>query len=457
MVPSTIGPYATRHDFANLLAPKIERLRGMADQAKRRASTPLQDYVVARLDGRETGVSFLDRMDLHAAIRTCEMLGTAACFGRKAHFEDLDRERQRTARTLGFEIARRGEDGIDELLREMWMSFLRRRNASEGGFGRQAFGALHYFLRMDPKQPRPKDQAFVALRTVVGDFMKENFPLGPGATVFGEPILERKVHSVRTLSIETGLNPRRLVKTLYLAGVVANEQLALSDHNIVFDALKAREAVRDAVGTLPYRDVAMCLGIGRHQVIMLVQAKLIESATSDNPLGMRFFLAKSKVDEFVSRLTAVAEPVSRKGPNHVSIAEAALRGNCSQVAVVELVLERKLKWVGRLGRKAAYNSILVDLAEIRWLVARGGSGVASAPGIREGRRIQAGGGAGLGEERLRRRCGREQGRRTGGDPARGGNGFSGALCVPGGARRRRPQGLSGHQTGACGEGRFAGI
>ena len=165
MVPSTIGPYATRHDFANLLAPKIERLRGMADQAKRRASTPLQDYVVARLDGRETGVSFLDRMDLHAAIRTCEMLGTAACFGRKAHFEDLDRERQRTARTLGFEIARRGKDGIDELLREMWMSFLRRRNASEGGFGRQAFGALHYFLRMDPKQPRPKDQAFVALRT----------------------------------------------------------------------------------------------------------------------------------------------------------------------------------------------------------------------------------------------------------------------------------------------------
>jgi hypothetical protein len=79
-----------------------------------------------------------------------------------------------------------------------------------------------------------------------------------------------------------------------------------------------------------------------------------------------FFLAKPKVDEFVSRLTAVAEPVSRKGPNHVSIAEAALRGNCSQVAVVELVLERKLKWVGRLGRKTAYNSILVDLAEIHW-------------------------------------------------------------------------------------------
>jgi hypothetical protein len=33
----------------------------------------------------------------------------------------------------------------------------------------------------------------------------------------------------------------------------------------------------------------------------------------------------------------------------------------------------------------------------------------------------------LGEERLHRSCGREQGRRTCGDPARGGNGFSGAL------------------------------
>jgi hypothetical protein len=199
------GDYRLRHDFANIVTPKMDRLATLAAQATSREATELQNYVIGRLYGPRVEVPLLDQMDLHVAIRTCEMLGTAACFGRDTHFEELDAGGRRKARIRGFEIASRGKEGIRELLHEMWWTFLRRRKAEHGGFGRQAFGRIHYFLRTDSNDPKPKDMAFTALRRVVGDFMRENFPLGPGDFVFGEPVSERTVHSVRTLHLETGL------------------------------------------------------------------------------------------------------------------------------------------------------------------------------------------------------------------------------------------------------------
>lgn len=48
-------------------------------------------------------------MSLAAAIRTCELLGTASCFGRTVNRDKLDASKLRTARIRGFEIVARGE------------------------------------------------------------------------------------------------------------------------------------------------------------------------------------------------------------------------------------------------------------------------------------------------------------------------------------------------------------
>jgi TniQ len=360
--------YRLRHDFANLVAPKMDRLARLAEQARPRKATQLQNYALGRLYGPRMDLPFLDQMDLHVAIRTCEMLGTAACFGRKADFEELDAGGRRKARIRGFEIASRGKEGIHELLHEMWWTFLRRRKAEHGGFGRQAFGRIHYFLRTDPNDPKPKDMAFTELRGVVGDFMRENFPLGPGDFVFGEPVLERTVHSVRTLHRETGLNPRRLVKLLFAAGVVSKRQISLADHNITFNADKGRQAVLADKDQVPYTLAAKHLGVGRHQLISLIKAGLIETLGANNPLEMRTFVSKTRVEAFTARLTADVRPVTRKETGQATIVEAALHANCSQIAVVKLILERKLNWVGKLERRRGYNSILVDLAEVRLIV-----------------------------------------------------------------------------------------
>ncbi|MBY0382806.1 MAG: TniQ family protein [Xanthobacteraceae bacterium] len=274
-------------DFSNVLASKIGRLREMAGQAEARAPAGLQDYVLARLEGRESGAPFLDTMELSAAIRTCEMLGTAACFGRKAQCDKLDAVRLRTARIRGFEIGSRGKEGIEELLKSMTDAYSRRHLVEEGGFARQAFAALHNYLHLSPGHKACwKHGAFGPLRTVIVDFIKANFPLKAGDTVLGEVIRERKLHSVSSLAKEIGFGVPRVTKLLRLHGVISSDRAGLRPHNVVFDAAKGAEAVRESLTALPYRGAAMYLGTGRHQVSMLAEANFIQPIES-GPLSLR--------------------------------------------------------------------------------------------------------------------------------------------------------------------------
>jgi len=353
-------------DFSNVMEPKVVRLQEMVLQAESRLPTGLQDYVLARLDGRETRAPFLDTMDLPAAIQTCEMLGTAACFGRKVERDNLDPSRLRTARIRGFEIGSEGEEGIGKLLKDMMVAYSRRRVVEDGQFARQAFSVLHNYLFVG-RRPSWKDVAFAPLRTVVGDFIKANFPLGAGDVVFGEVIRERKLHSVTSLGREIGFGPPRVTKLLRLKGLISDDQAGLAPQNIVFDAKKATEAVRESLAALPYRGAAKYLGTGLHQVCMLAGANFIEPIAS-GPLGLRATFAPAMLDAFVARLLRRARPVQRMAAHHVTLQQAALKATCTQADVVKLILGGKLKWVGTLGRKRDYRSILVDLSEVRLLV-----------------------------------------------------------------------------------------
>jgi hypothetical protein len=360
------GP-AYGFDFSNVLVPKAERLHQMAEKVKARTPTGLQDYVLARLEGCETGAAFLDGMDLFAAIRTCEMLGTAACYGRTAQCDKLDAARLRTARIRGFEIGSCGEEGVKELLKAMTAAYTRRRTAVEGQIARLAFAALYNFLHVNPKRPNWRGPAFATLRTVVADFIKTNFPLKPGDTVFREVITERKLHSVRSLAAEIGCGAPRVRKLLRLGGVIGEDQACLADHNIVFDAKVGLEAVRESLTALPHHGVAKYLGTRINQVYLLAEAKFIEPIAS-GPLGLRATFAPAVLDAFVAKLLKGAETVKRKAPHHVTIRQAALRAVCSQAQVVRLILDGRLNWVGSLGGKRDYRSILIDLSEVDHVV-----------------------------------------------------------------------------------------
>jgi len=354
-------------DTSLSLAASTDRLDELARTAETRSPTRLQNYVLTKLDGVETQIPFLDAMTLAAAVRSCEVLGTAACYGRTADWEDLGAPALRAARIRGFEIACRGEQGVRDLLKSMMSAYARRPGVSEGRTARMAFFALYDFLRVNPKRIHWRIAAFADLRNIVGDFIRENFPLKPGELVFGEPIVERKLHSVSSLAAEIRSGRPRVRKLLLMKGVIRKEQSDLADYNIIFDAKVGMEAVGDIIEAMSGPQTAALLGSDKHQINMLTEAGLIRTISSGTP-GLRPTYARTAINAFVARLLRDAEKVDSPMPHQLTLAKTSRKAVCTQTDIVRLIVDDRLKWVGNLGGKGDYQSILVDVNEVNALI-----------------------------------------------------------------------------------------
>ncbi len=111
---------------------------------------------------------------------------------------------------------------------------------------RALFGRIYHVLEFGRD-----DESYDLLRDIVGNFIRTRLPVGPGEVVFGKPVEQRVLHSIRTLSIETGLHPKRLRKLLRASGVLTDGSGDLVDANRLFDAQRALYASFASLGRHP--------------------------------------------------------------------------------------------------------------------------------------------------------------------------------------------------------------
>jgi TniQ len=130
------------HDFAYQVRPSIPKLAGLLAGAVKRRPSGLELYVFARLTGTARS-EFLDRLDLFAAIKTCEVLGAVALFGTRVNLRTLPDEKMVPALARGFEIAQRGPAGIREFLDQLVAAAGNRRRKDGPG---ATFGRIHQWL-----------------------------------------------------------------------------------------------------------------------------------------------------------------------------------------------------------------------------------------------------------------------------------------------------------------------
>src|ERR1700730_16227100 len=152
-----------------------------------------------------------------------------------------------------------------------------------------------------------EDKAYDPLRDLVGDFIRTRFPVGPADVVFGKPVERRILHSVRTLSLETKLHPKRLKKLLRASGLLPAEA----------DGLAAREA---AAATLSVRKAGDYLNAPRVQRDILYRAGLIVPRVSGAGAADQF--APEDLDAFMAQLLKGAKPTKVAGAGLVSIPDA---------------------------------------------------------------------------------------------------------------------------------------
>ncbi|MHA3977793.1 TniQ family protein [Halovulum sp. GXIMD14794] len=224
------------------------------------------------LDDRLQGIAsggWLDRQPLHAAANFCLMLGYALLRHEEIAPSAIDPDDRWGLQQMGFEIARGGEDAVRAALRGL--------QALPGGpheGPKKVFPVLydrlshHYHDNPD----------YAAFRAILRAHMLETWPLGIGDEVMGEPVMERRLHSVRTAAAATGIDPRRFRKMLSAAGLVPDGGDALPDAWQVFEAEAAEPLLRDLQHLVTTSAFAQLIGASRSQFDLLVADGVLQPA-----------------------------------------------------------------------------------------------------------------------------------------------------------------------------------
>ena len=345
------------HDCAHHMAKAVPKLDARLARALRRDPSGLEAYIFGRLDGAPQA-AFLDGLPLYVAIRCCEMIGAVAVFGRTANLKRLTDDDWWRAGAAGYPIVAGGPEAIGGFLEDLQRTYPYGRSSNEGP--QALFGRLYQWLAFGAENP-----AYDPLRALLADYIGTHLPLGPGDAVFGRPVTIRTLHSVRTLSKETGLHPKRLRKVLRAAGIVDDDQMVLTYGNAVFPAQEANLVVRRALGAMSFPKAGAYLNAPRVQIELLAKQGFIKPCVPARAFSAADHYAQADLDEFLGRLSAGAVLVKKPKPRQMNIPAAARRACCSAADILNMILDRKLSWVGRLTSERGYIAVLVDVEEIR--------------------------------------------------------------------------------------------
>jgi hypothetical protein len=131
------------HDFTHHVAGAVPRLETLLADSESRKLSGLERYILARLKG-DAGPAFLDAQPLYVAIKTREMIGAVAVFGRTPNLKRLSDGEWWRAGAAGFDIADSGIEAIGRFLAELQRTYPYSRSSTEGP--QALFGRLYQWL-----------------------------------------------------------------------------------------------------------------------------------------------------------------------------------------------------------------------------------------------------------------------------------------------------------------------
>ena len=328
-----------------------------------RAPNPFDEWIEARLAGTPTE-SWLDQFDLYAAAHFCELLGRAIWAVRFPKWKKFGPERAWMSFEMGFRFATQGEATVRDTLMQLQETI---GEPTDGP--KKKYGALYDRLAFDLL-----GEAYAPFRELLRDHIASTWPLGPGDDLMGEPVLERKVHSVRTAARELGMDPRRLRKLLVDVDLVQPAETGRDDQWELFDA-KAAQPHLDRINTLvSAKDFQEALSMSRSQFELLRKEGHFPPAIDGGDHKPLWDVRAAHLH--LESLLTGAEPIYVPMHKWGDIPKTAQSLRVSPAKILSLLETGKVQRVGRHMTCEGYPAILVTQDEIERLLER-----PEAPGI----------------------------------------------------------------------------
>ncbi|MCE8467527.1 TniQ family protein [Rhodovulum sulfidophilum] len=328
-----------------------------------RAPNPFDEWIEARLAGTPIE-SWLDQFDLYAAAHFCELLGRAIWAVRFPKWKKFGPERAWMSFEMGFRFATKDEATVRDTLMQLQETI---GEPTDGP--KKKYGALYDRLAFDLL-----GEAYAPFRELLRDHIASTWPLGPGDDLMGEPVLQRKVHSVRTAARELGMDPRRLRKLLVDIGLVRPAETGRDDQWELFDA-KAAQPHLDRINTLvSAKDFQEALSMSRSQFELLRKEGHFPPAI-DGGEHKPLWDVRAAHLHLESLLTGAAPIyVTMHGWDDIPTTAQSLK--VSPGTVLKLLEGGRVQRIGRHTNRDGYASIVVTKGEIERLLER-----PEAPGL----------------------------------------------------------------------------
>lgn len=349
----------TSGEFTRRIAPCLQDVERLAVSAVRQDPSDLETYLLRRLDSDRGQRPWLDGQDWYVASRLCEMVGLVHLYGREALVGGRTDAEWHAAGQAGFSLVADGPEALHAFLSGMYESFPQT-SGSPLGCSR-VLGTLYMWLYFKRHAP-----AFDHLVSTVAASIFRIMPLGAGHKVFNAQLDVRLLHSIHTLSLQTGRHPRPLRKILKATGIIEFEWDERSNHNLILDAAASEAAVARYAAGLTSHDIPAVLGCSVAHAKRLIAAGFLKPIRpfADVP-ELALVYERSAVLTLRAALLEDARPLDEVPPHLCDIGTAARIAGCTVKTIVELVLGKVLTTVCLDRNLNGYAAILVDPREIR--------------------------------------------------------------------------------------------
>lgn len=349
-----------RNDFAAAIASQRPQIMAAAQSAECVEASSLERYAARRLSN-PSAVDEMQEFDLYSLIKFCELAGALSIKGSDVAMRSMTEDDWRAAGHAGFSILRQGLVGLTAFLRDMWD---RHRDVKVRNQRAHAvLGVLQEWLRKE-------SEGRVRLRALLYDAVVRVLPVGPGDVVFGRPVISRRLHSIYTAHKQYEVHPTRLRKLLARVKIISADHASRSDHACVFEAAPAVPFLAKIATAMSLAEAGAYIGASPAQMKTLFDAGLIKPFIpgGEDGLGTHAF-AKADLDEFLRALSAGAVTRSSAAYPIYTISDAARRANRRIDEVVSAMLDDRLRWRGRIGSSRSFGSILLDIEDVRRVLA----------------------------------------------------------------------------------------
>ena len=351
------------YDTVQVYRGLINRLSDTCHDAVRREPSRFEAYLLRRLHSGAGGIDWLDRKPMWSATHLVERIGTADMFGRSWNLNELTENDWWEVGRNGFELIEGGPEGTLSILDRLHGTFEVPRTGPVAPV--QIYGHLWRWIEKAAEGSEYDD-----IKAVMREHALSRLPLAAGTEVLGQVLERRRVHSLRSIHVETGRHRYRLRKILEAHGLLPEGHDGTDSNQIILDSERLTSLLADLVAPMKTPEVVAYLGLAN--VPSLIREGLITPILATQRRAGQHEFAREMVECLMMDLHRDAEILDNIGPDQISLADARKIAGRETAKLITLVRVGHFGKVWRLKNENGINSVVLLRSEVRSLNSRPG-------------------------------------------------------------------------------------